>query len=194
MFAELAGSAGRALLNTIDFFRDEPLMKWIAGLEVRDLTSLRDMIKNMKGLRTSLKRNEEDAMRNFDGRAESRSLRLRRIVESIEKEKNINEFFRTLIKFDTRGLQHIEDVASELIRQRGYTGLKKGVEYANLYERFEKERKQKQMEDEAMERIKKRKEEEKKKKMEERMKREEAMRERMKRREERREEKGYDRA
>ena len=66
MFAELAGSAGRALLNTIDFFRDEPLMKWVLGLGDRELTSLRDMIRNMKVLRVALKKNEEDAMRNFD--------------------------------------------------------------------------------------------------------------------------------
>ena len=62
MFAELAGSAGGALLNTIDFFRDEPLMKWVLGLGDRELTSLRDMIRNMKVLRVSLKKNEEDAM------------------------------------------------------------------------------------------------------------------------------------
>ena len=69
MFAELAGSAGRALLNTIDFFRDEPLIKWVLGLGDRDLTTLRDLIKNMRGLRASLKKNEEDAVTNFDGRA-----------------------------------------------------------------------------------------------------------------------------
>ena len=67
MFAELAGSAGRALLNTIDFFRDEPLMKWIIDLGDRDLTTLRDMIKNMRDLRVSLKKNEEDAVANLMG-------------------------------------------------------------------------------------------------------------------------------
>ena len=58
----------------------------------RDLTTLRDLIKNMKGLRASLKKNEEDAMRNFDGRAETRSLRLGRIVESIEKRRISTSF------------------------------------------------------------------------------------------------------
>ena len=119
MFAELAGSAGRALLNIIDFFKGEPLMKWVIGLGDRDLTTLRDLIKNMRGLRVSLKKNEEDAVTNFDGGAETRSLRLRRIVESIEKEKNINGFFRTMIKFDIKGLQDLEDTINGLLHHGG---------------------------------------------------------------------------
>ena len=59
MFAELAGSAGRALLDTIDFFRDEPLMKWIIDLGDRDLTTLRDLIKNMRGLRVESESKKE---------------------------------------------------------------------------------------------------------------------------------------
>ena len=172
MFAELAGSVGRALLNTIDFFRDEPLMKWIIDLGDRDLTTLRDMIKNMRGLRVSLKKNEEDAVTNFDGRAETRSLRLRRIVESIEKEKNINEFFRTMIKFDVKGLQDLEDTINGLLHHGGYWRLRKDVEYAELHKKLEMERRQKQMERMAKERIKMRKEEERRKKAEERLKRE----------------------
>ena len=94
-------------------------MKWVLGLGDRELTSLRDMIRNMKVLRASIKKNEEDAVRNFDGRAETRSLRLGRIVESIEKEKNINEFFRSMIKSDVRGLQDIESTINGLLHHGG---------------------------------------------------------------------------
>ena len=146
MFAELAGSAGRALLNSIDFFRDEPLMKWVLGLGDRELTSLRDMIRNMKVLRVALKKNEEDAMRNFDEIAETRSLRLRRVVDSIEKEKNIIEFFRTMIKSDVRGLQDIESTINGLLRLGGYRGLKVNVESAELGERLAREKRKKKEE------------------------------------------------
>ena len=115
MFAELAISSGSAFIDTLDFFYDEPLLKWFMGLGNKDLTTLRDTAKNMRNLRVSLKKNEEDAMRNFDGRSETRSLRLRRIIEGFEKEKKLNEFFRTMIKFDIKGLQDLEDTINRVL-------------------------------------------------------------------------------
>ena len=96
----------------------EPMIQWLMKKNFKELHMLDTMIKRLRTVKIDLKNKERTLRGTLDEGLEEEVINLRRMLESVQKNRGLHQNFKLISKFDIQSLLNVEKTIETLMDKR----------------------------------------------------------------------------
>ena len=118
LFEDLARVTRRAFDDILDLFSSESMIQWLMKKNFKELHMLDTMIKRLRTVKIDLKNKERTLRGTLDEGLEEEVIKLRRMLDRVHRNDDLDQNFKLISKFDTQSLLNVEKTIDTLMDKR----------------------------------------------------------------------------